>query len=87
MFDIGDDSRLNFFKEREDNEDHPNIMSKHSIDPFKVPSELITRARTKKYKEALNGLVQYIWDKMDLGEQAAPMELKEQFFIHIIKVQ
>jgi len=27
----------------------------------------ITRAKAKKLKEALNGLVQNIWSKMDLG--------------------
>jgi len=31
-----------------------------------VPIRPITIARTKKLKEALNGLVQNIWSKMDL---------------------
>jgi hypothetical protein len=87
LFDIGDDLRLNSFKERGDNEDQPNIMSKHVIDPLKVPNEPITRARIKKFKEALNGLIQHIRDKIDLGEQVAPMELKEQPSIHLIQVQ
>ena len=87
LFDIGDDLRLNSFKERGDNEDQPNIMSKHVIDPLKVPNEPITRARIKKFKEALNGLIQHIRDKIDLGEQVAPMELKEQLLIHLIQVQ
>jgi hypothetical protein len=35
---------------------------------------LITRARAKKLKEALNGLVLNIWSKMDLEELGTPRE-------------
>ena len=30
-------------------------------DPTEVPVELVTRARVKKFKEALNGLIQATW--------------------------
>lgn len=36
---------------------HSSILS----DPLQIPSGPITRARTKRFKEALNGLVQDIW--------------------------
>ena len=40
--------------------DQPNTKRNHANDPLEVP---ITRARAKKIKEALNGLVQNIWSK------------------------
>jgi len=39
-----------------------------------VPIEPITKARAKKLKEALNGLVQNIWSKMNLE---GPETIKE----------
>ena len=66
LFDVGDDSRSNPFKERGDDADQPNTMCNHSNDPLEVPIGPITRARAKKLKEALNGLVQNIWSKMNL---------------------
>jgi len=48
-----------------------------------VPIGPITRARAKKLKEALNGLVQNIWSKMDLeglGTFIQPL-------IHVVQVQ
>lgn len=49
-------------------EDQSNTDLNHVRDPLKVPNELITRARAKKLKEALNELVQDIWSKMDREE-------------------
>jgi len=49
-------------------EDQPNTKVNHAKDPLKVPSGLITRARTNKPKDALNELVQNIWSKMNLDE-------------------
>jgi hypothetical protein len=40
--------------------DQPNTKRNHANDPLKVPIGLITRARAKKIKEALNELVQNI---------------------------
>jgi hypothetical protein len=47
-------------------EDQPNTKRNYANDPLEVPIGSITRARAKKLKEALNGLVQNIWIKMDL---------------------
>jgi hypothetical protein len=47
-------------------EDQPNTKRNHANNPLKVPIGLITRARAKKLKEALNELVQNILRKMDL---------------------
>jgi len=66
LFDVGDDSRLNPFEKRWDDEDQPNTKRNHASDPLKVPIGPITRARAKKLKEALNELVQNLWSKMDL---------------------
>ncbi|KAL3566434.1 hypothetical protein D5086_031849 [Populus alba] len=57
LFDVGDDSRLNPFEERGDDGDQPNTKHNHANDPLEVPIGPITRARAKKLKEALNGLV------------------------------
>ena len=38
----------------------------HANDPLEVLIEPITRAREKKLKKALNGLLHNIWSKMDL---------------------
>jgi len=66
LFDVGDDSRSNPFKERGDDADQPNTKLNHANDPLEVRIGPITRVRAKKLKEALNGLVQNIWSKMDL---------------------
>jgi len=47
-------------------EDQPNTKRNHANNPLEVPIGLITRARAKKLKEALNELVQNILRKMDL---------------------
>jgi hypothetical protein len=67
-------------------------MTKHTIDHLEVSSGPIKRVREKKLKEALNELVYHVWVKMNLMElnlmdQVAPMELKEQHLIHLIQVQ
>ena len=66
LFDVGDDSRSNIFKERGDDVDKPNTKFSHAKYPLEVPSGPITRVREKKLKEAFNGLIQNIWSKMDL---------------------
>ena len=54
--DVGDDSRMNPFEERGNDENQQSFK-----DPLHVPVRLITRARSKKIKEAINGLIQDIW--------------------------
>jgi hypothetical protein len=57
LFDVGNDSGSNPFKEIGDDEDQPNTNINHAIGPLEVLSGPITRARVKKLKEALNELV------------------------------
>ena len=61
-FDVGDDSRMNPFEERGNDENQQAFK-----DPLHVPVGPITRARSKKIKEALNGLIQEIWVDSNAG--------------------
>ena len=55
-FDVGDDSRMNPFEEMGNDENQQTFK-----DPLHIPVGSITKARSKKIKEALNGLIQEIW--------------------------
>ena len=57
FFDVGDDSRSNPIEERGNDENQQAPLK----DPLHVPVGPIIRARSKKIKEALNGLIQDIW--------------------------
>ena len=61
-FDVGDDSRTNPFEESGNDENQQAFK-----DPLHVPVGPITKARSKKIKEALNGLIQEIWDDFNTG--------------------
>ena len=37
-----------------------------NADPVQVPIGLVTRARAKRFKECLSGLIQHIWAKIHL---------------------
>jgi hypothetical protein len=50
-----------FYKFLGANVDQPNTKLNHAKDPLEVPNGPITRAKAKKFKEALNGLVQNIY--------------------------
>jgi hypothetical protein len=63
LFDVGDDSRSNPFEERGNDENQQAPLK----DPLHVPVEPITRARSKKIKEALNRLIQDIWADSTMG--------------------
>ena len=67
--------------------DQPNTKRNHANDPLEVSIGSITRARAKKIKEALNGLVQNIWSKMDLEGLGAFKEHEGQPLIHLVQVQ
>ena len=62
LFDVGEDSRTNPFEERGNDENHKAFK-----DPLHVPVGPITKARSKKIKEALNGLIQEIWADSNAG--------------------
>uniref|UniRef100_A0A2N9H1I7 RNA-directed DNA polymerase n=1 Tax=Fagus sylvatica TaxID=28930 RepID=A0A2N9H1I7_FAGSY len=63
IFEPGDDSRSNPFEERGNDENQQAQLK----DPLHVPVGPITRARSKKIKEALNGLIQDIWADSTTG--------------------
>ncbi|RVW71028.1 hypothetical protein CK203_057830 [Vitis vinifera] len=58
----GDDSRMNPFEERVNDENQQAF--KH---PLHVPIGPITKARSKKIKETLNELIQEIWADSNAG--------------------
>ncbi|RVW21501.1 Transposon Ty3-I Gag-Pol polyprotein [Vitis vinifera] len=59
---LGDDSRTNPFEERGNDENQQAFK-----DPLHVLVGPITKARSKKIKEALNGLIQEIWVDSNTG--------------------
>ena len=61
-FDLGYDSRTNPFEERSNDKNHKAFK-----DPLHVPVGPITKVRSKKIKEALNGLIQEIWADSNAG--------------------
>jgi hypothetical protein len=87
LFNVGDDSMSNPFEEIGDDADQPNIKHNHANNPLKVPIGPIIRARAKKLKEALNGLVQNIWSKMDLEGLRTFKEHEGKPLIHLVQVQ
>ena len=62
-FDVGDDSRTNPFEERGNDENQQAPLK----DPLHVLVGPITRARSKKIREALHGLIQEIWADSKTG--------------------
>ena len=63
LFDVGNDSRMNPFEERRNDENQQAPLK----DPLHVLVGPIIRARSKKIKEALNGLIQEIWTDSKTG--------------------
>ena len=61
-FDVGDDSRTNPFEVR-GNDENQQVLK----DPLHVSVGPITKVRSKKIKEALNGLVQEIYVNSNTG--------------------
>ena len=68
-FDAGDDLRTSPFQEEGNDGDKANISSNSWIeaysDPIRVSVGPVTRARAKKFKEALNGLIQATWAQVN----------------------
>uniref|UniRef100_A0A7N2MS55 Reverse transcriptase n=1 Tax=Quercus lobata TaxID=97700 RepID=A0A7N2MS55_QUELO len=61
-FDVGDNSRTNPFEARGNDENQQAFK-----DPLHVPVGPITKARSNKIKDALNGLIQEIWADSNAG--------------------
>ncbi|XP_073261522.1 uncharacterized protein [Populus alba] len=87
VFQPGDDLRLNPSEERGDDADQPNTKRNYANDPLEMLIGPIIRARTKKLKKALNGLVQNIWSKMDLEGLGIFKEHEGQPLIYLVQVQ
>ena len=62
-FDVGDDLRTNPSQAKGNDEGSAN---KWSMDPIQVPIGPVTKARAKRFKETLNGLIQHIWAEKHL---------------------
>ena len=64
-FDVGDDLRTNPLQEDGNDEIEDKTVTRTwdevYKDPIQVPVGLVTRARAKKFKEVLNGLIQVTW--------------------------
>ena len=60
-FDVGEDSRMNPFEERENDENYQGNTIKDSNDHLHIHVGLITRGRAKKIQVALNGIIEKIW--------------------------
>ena len=69
-FDVGDDSRTNPFEERGNDENHKTFK-----DLLHVLVGSITKVRSKKIKEVLNGLIQEIW--VDSNAEHSKLSPKE----------
>jgi hypothetical protein len=87
IFILVSNSSFNQTKKSYPDADQPNTKRNHAKDPLEVPIGPITRARAKKPKEALNGLVQNIWSKMDLEGFGTFKEHEGQPLIHLVQVQ
>ena len=79
-FDVGDDSRKNLFEERGNDENQKAFK-----DALHVPVGPITKARSKKIKEALNGLIQEIWADSNAGHSKLGPK-KDEGVINLIQV-
>ena len=78
-FDVGDDLRINPFQEEENN---GGMAKEWSVDPLETPLGLMTRARARRFKEALNSLIR------DAQEEEVHVcnSKEETKMVHIIKV-
>ena len=80
LFDVGDDSRSNPFKERGNDENQQATLK----DLLHVPVGPITRVRSKKIKETLNGLIQDIWADSTTGHSKLGLK-KDEGVINLIQ--
>ena len=80
--DVGDNSRKNPFEERGNDENQQAFK-----DPLHVPVGPITRARSKKIKEALNRLIQEIWAYSNAGHSKLGLKEDEGVIILIQAIE
>ena len=82
-FDVGDDLRTNPFQE-EGNDANQSTTPK---EPIQVPIGPVTRARAKKFKEALHGLIQQVCEETNKWRPAIAHNQAQGSLITIIKAQ
>ncbi|PON58602.1 hypothetical protein PanWU01x14_164920, partial [Parasponia andersonii] len=100
-FDAGDDLRTNPFQEGENDanvaaqphvqeEEHSRELRRtqgqYSRDPLSLPSGAITKLREKRFKEALNGLIQYIGEMANAWRPDISLIQIQGILITMIKV-
>ena len=72
-FDVGSDLRTNLFEEEGNDENIGQTQS--TEEPLQRPVGPITRARAKKFQEALNGLMkEFIWANPTLQKEFRPSQ-------------
>ena len=80
-FDVGDDLRTNPFQE-EGNDANQGTVTKEA---FQVPIGPVTRARAKRFKNALCGLIQSIWTEINSWMPKNDVPCGPQDWISIIQ--
>lgn len=85
-FDAGDDLRTNPFQEEGNDGDMESSNAWKVADPIQVPVGPITRARAKKFKEALNGLIYEIWNQVNLCKPIGQGPRQPQRCIDLIQI-
>lgn len=86
LFDVGDDLRTNPFQEEGNDAIHVNTTPR---DQVQVPIGPVTRARAKKFKEVLNGLIQVAWAQVNQANSWRTIEQdpsEQQGIINMIHV-
>ena len=85
-FDVGDDLRTNPFQEEGNDGDMESSNAWKVADPIQVPVGPTTRARAKKFKEALNGLIREIWNQVNLCKPIDQGPRQPQRCINLIQI-
>ncbi|PON54370.1 hypothetical protein PanWU01x14_195990, partial [Parasponia andersonii] len=73
-------------QEEEDSRGLGGTQGQHSRNPLSLPSGPITRLRAKRFKEALNGLIQHIGEMTNVWRPDISQNQIEGSLITMIKV-
>jgi hypothetical protein len=81
-FDVGDDLRENPFQEEGNDGNQGTALKDH----VQVPIWPVTRARAKKFKDVLNGLIQELWAQANLWRPSEHDPRGQQRIVTLIQV-